>query len=363
MNIPLKGAESALTPKLAAPQHRPRPLPLFLAMLRSETAAEPERMERALAGLRLYQEAERSRAAEPMPGLAEAEGAVLRDYAPGSEATPILFIPSLINPPNILDLSADKSLLRWLAGRGHRPLLLDWGWDVARRRELDVAAHVERIVLPLIATLESKPMLVGYCLGGTMAIAAAGLAKTAGLVTIAAPWHFDGFPADSRAMLAQLWRGSEAPAHALGLLPMEMLQSAFWSLDPERTVSKFEAFAAMDPEGPQARAFVALEDWANDGPPIPEAAAREMFEGLFGADLPGQGKWMVGGKAADPAALPCPSLHIVSTSDRIVPLESAPRAGERIELGLGHVGMVIGGRAREALWEPLSAWLSRTHSA
>ncbi|MGZ8998291.1 MAG: hypothetical protein ACXW2T_05470, partial [Allosphingosinicella sp.] len=59
MNIPLEGAESALTPKLAAPQHRPRPLPLFLDMLRSETAAKPDRMSRALAGLRRYQEAER----------------------------------------------------------------------------------------------------------------------------------------------------------------------------------------------------------------------------------------------------------------------------------------------------------------
>lgn len=328
-------------------------------MLRGETAADPERMERALAGLRRYQEAEREPPAEPMAAVAEAEGAMLRDYAPGSDATPILFIPSLINPPNILDLSQDRSLLRWLSANGHRPLLIDWGWDVARRRELDVAGHVERIVLPLVRTLDREPILVGYCLGGTMAIAAAGLAETAGLVTIAAPWHFDGFPADSRAMLAELWKASRGPAGALGLLPMEMLQSAFWSLDPGRTVEKFEAFAAMEPGSPKARAFVTLEDWANDGPPIPEAAAREMFEGLFGADLPGAGKWIVGGKAADPATLPCPSLHIVSTSDRIVPRESAPGAGERIELGLGHVGMVIGGRAKDALWTPLSAWLSR----
>ena len=115
----------------------------------------------------------------------------------------------------------------------------------------------------------------------------------------------------------------------------------------------------MDAASPKARAFITLEDWANDGPPIPEAAAREMFEDLFGTDLPGRGEWSVGGKTADPVALDCPSLHIVSTSDRIVPQASAPRAGERVELGLGHVGMVIGGRAKEALWEPLSTWLSR----
>jgi polyhydroxyalkanoate synthase len=33
--------------------------------------------------------------------------------------------------------------------------------------------------------------------------------------------------------------------------------------------------------------------------------------------------------------------------------------GERLELALGHVGMVVGSRARELLWEPLDAWLSQ----
>jgi len=30
-------------------------------------------------------------------------------------------------------------------------------------------------------------------------------------------------------------------------------------------------------------------------------------------------------------------------------------------LGLGHVGMIVGGRARETLWQPLAQWLARSH--
>ena len=60
-----------------------------------------------------------------MPAVAEAHGAALRDY--GGEGRPVLFVPSLINPPNVLDMG-DRSLLRWLAGQGRRVLLLDWGW-------------------------------------------------------------------------------------------------------------------------------------------------------------------------------------------------------------------------------------------
>jgi polyhydroxyalkanoate synthase len=326
---------------------------LFLDLLRSETAAQPERTRRALEGLRRYQEWPRRPAPEPMPAVAECMGAAVRDY--GGEGPPVLFVPSLINPPSVLDLSPDRSLLRWLAARGHGVLLLDWGWPGEDRRDLSVTGHVERILLPLVEGL-GRPSLVGYCLGGTMALAAAQAGGAPAVATIAAPWHFSGFPEDARARLATLWSAARAAAESLGVLPMEALQSAFWSLDPARTVAKFEAFAAA--EGAKADEFVTLEDWANDGPPLALAAARELFESFFAEDLPGRGGWKVAGETARPDDLDF--LNIVSTVDRIVPHESAAPAGERLDLALGHVGMVVGSRAREALWEPLARWLSRS---
>jgi polyhydroxyalkanoate synthase len=328
---------------------------LFLELLRSETAANPARMQAALAGLRRYQEAGRPPPPEPMPVVAAAYGAALRDY--GGAGPPVLFVPSLINPPNVLDMG-ERSLLRWLAGRGRRVLLLDWGWPGPGRREMSVAGHVERILLPLMNKVGEPVDLVGYCLGGTMALAGAQLGPARSVAALAAPWHFSGFPAESRADLGRLWSEAQATVRALGLLPMEVLQCAFWSLDPARTVAKFEAFAAL--EGAEAGTFVMLEDWANDGPPVAEASARELFETLFAGDATGAGQWRVGGEIIDPASLACPFLNIVSTTDRIVPHGTASPAGERLDLALGHVGMVVGSRAREALWEPLAAWLSRT---
>jgi len=310
-------------------------------------------MKAALEGLRKYQEAERPVPPAPMRAIAEAHGAKLRDY--GGEGPPALFVPSLINPPNVLDMG-DRSLLRWLAGQGRRVLLLDWGWPGPDRRAMSVAGHVEQILLPLMEGLGEPVDLVGYCLGGTMALGAARVGPARSVATIAAPWYFNGFPDESRAQLEKLWAGARPTAASLGVLPMEMLQSAFWNLDPARTVAKFEAFASL--EGAEARTFVMLEDWANDGPPLSEAAAREMFEGLFRDDLTGAGHWQVAGVAIDPESLAMPLLNIVSTTDRIVPAATAVRAGERRDLALGHVGMVVGSRAREALWHPLSAWLA-----
>ncbi|MGQ0588382.1 MAG: alpha/beta fold hydrolase, partial [Sphingosinicella sp.] len=283
-------------------------------MLQAETAANPVRLKRALAGLRKYQEAERPPLPAPMPAIAEAEGAVLRDY--GGAGPPVLFVPSLINPPTVLDLSEERSLLRWLARRGRRVLLLDWGWPDEARKSLSVAGHIERILLPLMERLGEPVDLVGYCLGGTMALAAAQLGPARSVATIAAPWHFDGYPPAEREKLADLWRANRPLTERLGLLPMEALQSAFWNLDPTRTVAKFEAFA--DLAGEAARTFVTLEDWANDGPPVGGAAARELFEDFFRDDLPGSGRWHVAGEAIHPERLAIPLLNIASTTDRIV---------------------------------------------
>src|SRR4051812_33510208 len=116
MDLPPDRQSGALAAKLAAPQHRPRPLPLFLSMLRSETAGDAARMGRALEGLRRYQEAAREAGPEAPAAIVEMMGATLRDY--GGAGMPAVFVPSLINPPSILDLAEDNSLLRWLAAEG-----------------------------------------------------------------------------------------------------------------------------------------------------------------------------------------------------------------------------------------------------
>lgn len=356
--------ESAtLAPRNAAAQHGPRPLPLFLDLVREQTSTAPERRAAALAGLRAYQEADRTPRPPDMPVIARAGRATLRDY--GGLGAAVVFVPSLINPPFILDLSEQNSLLRWLAGQGVRPLLVDWGDPsldpcvATRGEEQDIGAHVTDLLLPLLDQLGEPVHFAGYCLGGTMALAAAMHARILSLTLIAAPWRFSGFGETARGEIASLWQAARPASKALGLVPMEVLQSGFWRMDPARTVSKYEAFGRLDPDSDAARGFVALEDWANAGAPLTHAAGRELFDDLVDADLTGRGEWRVGGENVDPARLSVPSLEFVSMNDRIVPAASSARLPHHHMLGLGHVGMIIGSRAREQLWEPLAAMLSR----
>jgi polyhydroxyalkanoate synthase len=303
-------------------------------------------MSLALRGLRAYQSARRT--SSPVSDGEAAQREAHLHHCAGT-GRPIVLVPSIINPPHVLDLDAGTSLAAAL-GQAGRVSLLDWG-SLAGRKHLDLAGHVRDLLVPLLSrSFPEPPLLVGYCLGGTLALAAAALTEVAGVATLAAPWRFSAYPADARAGLARLWQQARAVAEQLGALPMEVLQAAFWSLDPQRVVAKYARFADLEPDSAEARRFVLLEDWANGGQPLPLPAARELLEGLFGLDLPGTCKWLNG--------LPsCPTLHFTAGNDRIVPPATAA-PGATIACPSGHVGMVVGGRAPLHLHRPLREWLA-----
>jgi polyhydroxyalkanoate synthase len=327
-------------------------LPLFLELVRQVSRVDPAVARRALAGLDIYADAPRPPKRAERAAIARVGGACLRDH--GGSGIPVVLIPSLINPPNILDLDDETSLAGALAGQGRQLLSIAWG-PASERADLDVAGHVETLLMPLLDSLGEPASLVGYCLGGTMAIAAASLAPVRRVATLAAPWHFARYPDESRAALARLWEQSETASKPFGALPMEVLQAGFWALDPERTVRKFAEFGELDPASDQARRFVTLEDWANEGEPLPLPAARELFEGLYRDDATGSGRWSMSGRPVAERP-PVPALHLVAGEDRIVPPQSAPD-GDQYRIASGHVGMVVG-RARVQLHKLLSDFLA-----
>lgn len=190
-----------------------------------------------------------------------------------------------------------------------------------------------------------------------MALAAAALRPVAGLAMIAAPWRFARYGAFARAAIAAHWDAARPACDLLGLVPMEVLQAGFWQLDPARTIAKFERFARLDPDSDAAREFVTLEAWANGGAPLTLAAGEQLFDRFYMADRPGRGAWWIHGTRIVPGRLPCPAIEFVSATDRIVPAASAAGLPDSRTVAAGHVGMIVGSRARRTLWEPLRDWL------
>lgn len=334
------------------------------------------RLDRLAAGVQAYRRHPFQRTLENPPTVWSEGNTRLLDYgtthraARGRGVRAVLVVPSLINRWEVLDLTAEKSLLRGMAAQGLRPYLVDWGTPNDSERGFDTTAYVarlERALAFVVRRARRAPAVMGYCMGGTLTVALAARQprKVAGLALLAAPWDFHAdktghaFLLSAGPMLAKL-------ADTAGELPVDILQTLFWSLDPWLAMKKFGRFLGMNQESDHAREFVLLEDWLNDGAPLAGPMARECLVGWYGDNLTGTNKWTVGGKAILPHKIKRPALVMIPSGDRIVPPLSAaalvdPKRGlknaTRLDVPLGHIGMVVSGRARALCWDPLIGWL------
>jgi polyhydroxyalkanoate synthase subunit PhaC len=289
----------------------------------------------------------------------------------GGAGMAVLFVPSLVNRAYVLDLTPDHSMLRFLAAAGIRPLLLDWGWPGVVERGFTlsdyIAGRLERALLETNRLAGSPPVLAGYCMGGTLAVAAAARRPdlVRALALLAAPWDFHADGGKAETEVARLLPMLEPLLEFNATLPIDALQTLFTMLDPFGVGEKYRAFAKLDPDSERARLFVALEDWLNDGVPLAAPVARECLAGWYGANMPCRGEWLVEGEAVDPSRLRLPAFVVAPERDRIVPPESARPLAQRIRGAIlhspnaGHIGMTAGMGAEKSLWRPLLDWLRR----
>jgi polyhydroxyalkanoate synthase subunit PhaC len=336
----------------------------------AEILTETLRQDAALiGGIAAYRRHPSRRTLPDPPTIWSEGGSRLLDYGHDTTALPVLFVPSLINRAYVLDLAEGQSMLRYLANRSVRPLLLDWGWPGEVERSFTmtdyVAGRMERAITAAFQAAKAPVVLAGYCMGGTLAVAAA-LRRPElirGLALLAAPWDFH---AGNREQALQAARTLPLLEPALAFsrtLPIDVLQSLFALLDPWAVAAKYRSFHRLPQDSDRARQFVALEDWLNDGVPLAAEVARACLSDWYGNNAPARGTWRIAGLPVDPGAITTPSFVAVPGQDRIVPPDSARPLARLIPGAVlhqptaGHIGMVAGARAEASLWRPLLDWL------
>ena len=351
--------------------HRPRlgPRPLVLHAATAELAwrtREPQRLSDFFRGVRAYRDHPYRRVAPPRPPVWQSGSTKLIDYGP-DHGWPLLVIPSLVNRAYVLDLQPGSSLLSFLRNGGVRPFLLDWGEPLHQDRQQTLDNYILKPMTTafnwVMKTTGQKPLMLGYCMGGTLATALACRRSSdcAGLALLATPWDFQ----IDQPLAHHLIAGGQALTRASGLigsLSVDLLQTLFAMLDPMAVPVKFAAFANLAPASEAASRFVAIEDWLNDGVPLGADLAAACLIDWYGKNAPARGNWKVGGQSVSPEKIDLPAFLAIPSDDRIVPAASAlalatqlPKA-KVIRPSSGHIGMVAGRKARAQLWTPLLAW-------
>ncbi len=301
---------------------------------------------------------------------AEATAVARVGAAPSGPRTPIVLVPSLINRWYVLDLRAGSSLVEALVASGLDVWALDWGVPEDEDRYLswdDVLARLRRALRAVRkATGAPKAAILGYCMGGTLAGIHAALHpdEVAALINLAGPFDFShaGFLGE---MVDARYFDASAIAAAGNVSPMQM-QSGFTALRPTASLAKWLGYAEKAGDPAARERFEALEAWASDNIPFPGAAYETYIRDLYQDNALVAGRHHVAGRRVDLGAITCPVLALAAERDAICPLPAARALidhtsgpGELLVVPGGHVGAVVGTRARTQLYPHVIDWLRR----
>ncbi len=284
---------------------------------------------------------------------------------------PLLLVPSMINRWYIMDLRPGASLVEALVDQGFDVWLLDWGkpndedrhltWgDVLRR-----LARMERRVRRL--TGAPRVGLLGYCMGATLSAIHVALRPdgVAAFCNLLGPIDFKcsgllGTLVDKR------WFDPEALT-APGNLAAPQMQAGFVSLRPTSQISKWVGLADRGHDPAAREAFWSLETWASDNIPFPASAYVTYIRELYQENRLVAGTHCVDGQKVDLERITCPVLTVSTESDTICPKPAAQALNrlvgstdtEQLVAKGGHVGAVVGSRARRILYPGIGAWFEK----
>lgn len=296
----------------------------------------------------------------------------LLDYGRDIQGPPkayALLVPSLINRHYILDLSEKLSFARYLGTQGIYPLLLDWGDPGEVESGYDMADYVENVLLPALSfasTTTGHPIqLLGYCLGGVLALAATQLApnhQVQSLALLATPWDFLSEDSQTirlpQAQIELITRQIQAAP----TVPPLLWQWLFMLRQPFAFEQKCRKYDELTGKAEKER-FMLVERWLNDGVPMASPAALDCLIHWAQENQLHTGKWRVGNTIINPNSITQPCFIAIPNQDTIVPTGCATPLATQIPHATlctpnsGHIGMIAGRKAKRELWEPYVAFI------
>jgi len=296
-------------------------------------------------------------------------------------APPILLVPPLAAPASCFDLRRGCSLAEHLLAAGRQPYVVDYGPIAYGDRNLGIEHWIDEVIPRAIeavsadaGTDDGEVQLVGWCLGGIMAllVAAGGTQPIRSVAVVASPFDVTQVP-----MVAPLRPLANLAGGGVGTLAYKLLGGA-----PAPLVKRMYRLAGFDKyvmkpltlaTNLDDRDFLAqveaVDEFMRNMLAYPGRTFGQIYHRFLRRNDLADGRIELGGRAIDLADVRVPVLSIAGEGDGIAPrravhhvaelLPNAPQVRIASAPG-GHLGVLTGRAARRTTWRMLDDFLAAT---
>ena len=286
---------------------------------------------------------------------------------------PLLISYALVNRPYMVDLQADRSIVKQLLALGEDVYIIDWGYPDQSDKFLDLTDYIERFLGGCVDFLREKHdldaiNLLGICQGGAFSLCYASLHpdKIRNLITMVTPVDFH--TADN--MLSHWTQGMDVDAFVdgLGNVPADLMNYCYLTLKPFRlNVQKYVGLTDILDDKHALEDFLRMEKWIFDSPDQAGAAFRQFIKQFYQGNGFVKGGITIGGREVSLKDLDMLVLNVFAEQDHLVPpsasrpLRELTGSDDYSELSFkgGHIGIYVSGRAQREVPSAIHDWLAK----
>jgi len=286
-------------------------------------------------------------------------------------AVPVLLVFALINRPEIFDLRPGNSFVEFLLEEGFDVFLVDWGVPDDEDADMGLDTFVYDELRWAIRETgrearQEEISLLGWCIGGTLCAMHAALepespARNLVLLTT---------PIDTTGSLYGTWvrhLDTELVTDAYPSVPGGMIDFANKLMKPVTnywTTNRRVFQSILDGSDPRLN-YQAMSKWVADSPPFPGRAYREWITWIYKENRLIAGRLQLRSQAVDLARIEQNLLVVTAGADHIAPPEGtvplldlvSSEDVTHLERPGGHIGLMVGSKAKHEVWPELADWL------
>jgi len=303
-------------------------------------------------------------------------------------AVPLVLVPPLGVTSDTFDLLPQRSLVRYMAAAGFKVYMVDWGKPRKEHAHLDLKDYSDTMMATALEKVRQHSgsqdlSLMGWCMGGLLCLLHQGLVQDPhirNIITIASPIDMES-GSGVVAGLAGVAHALNGPAQMVSNLSrfrLNGLDSALFAMPPWLTTLVFKM---TDPVGSVTtywdlvtrlsdreflKSYSTTADYLNNMLMYPGGVLRDMTVKVVADNQLAKGKVEVGDRVAELDAIKSNFLAFAGETDILVPAAIAEKGVEivaskdkefRVVPG-GHMGVIIGSKAQDAVWAESVEWLS-----